>query len=465
MTSDTISQAPAPPKISPGLVLALCSGATFMAFLDLSVVNIAFPKILAAYPHTPISTLTWVASGYAVTFAAFLTPVGRLADSVGRHRVFLTSLAGFTLASLLCAIAPDPGVLIAGRVLQGGFAAGMIPSALALIISSTPFEKLFKAVGTWTAIGGFSAVVGPALGGVLVDQFGWRSVFYINVPIGVALLAGGLKWVPRHLPTSGRLPDFLGTALVTLGISGAVAGLTEGQTWGWLDARTLGLLIAGLALVAAALLRSHKHPAPAVNMGLWQSRRFAICNITYFVFGTAMFAWLLSGALFTTSVWHWSILTTAGALSIGAVVSMVTSVITGRVKNQSWHGWLIALGALMFAAACALMSTGLLNASPDFWGVWVPASLLGGGGLGFGITGLGVAAATSLPPIQFAAGLGMNLTARQVGGALGIAGFAAIMSRHAILLDNFHTLYRACAAVALLSAVIALILPKPSAQS
>ncbi|MCD0453469.1 MFS transporter [Actinocorallia sp. API 0066] len=466
MTSETVDKtAASPPRpIKPGLVLALCSGATFMAFLDLSVVNIAFPDILADYPGTPMSTLTWVVSAYAIVFAAFLTPAGKLADAVGRHKVFLTALVGFTLASLLCALAPDPGVLVAGRVLQGGFAAAMIPSALALIISSTPFEKLFRAVAAWTAISGFSAVVGPALGGVLVEQFDWRAVFFINVPVGVLLLVGGLRGLPRHAPPGTPFPDVVGTLLLTLGIGGAVAGLTEGDRWGWTDPLTLGLIVGGLVLVGLALARSRRHASPAVEIGLWKVRRFVLCNIAYFVFGAPMFAWLLSGALFTTTIWQWSILESAGALSIGAFASMVTSVIAGRITDQTKHRWIVALGAAMFAACCAMMATDLFNETPNLWGAWVPASLLGGGGLGFAITGLGTTAATSLPPIQFAAGLGMNMTARQVGGALGIASFAALMSADRLPLDNFHALYLACAIAAALAALIAVLIPDPEPQ-
>jgi len=463
MTSETVPKTEAPPKqINPGLVLALCSGATFMAFLDLAVVNIAFPDILADYPDTPMSTLTWVASAYAIMFAALLTPAGKLADALGRRRVFMIALAGFTLASLVCALAPNPAVLVGGRVFQGAFAAGMIPSALALIIANTPFERLFKAVAAWTAISGFSAVVGPALGGVLVEQFDWRAVFLINLPVGLLLLVGGLRALPRHEAPGGAFPDVLGTVLLTVGLGAAVAGLTEGDRWGWLDPLTLVLLLGGVALTLAALARSRRHPSPAVETGLWSSRRFAMCNVAYFVFGAPMFAWLLSGALFTTGIWGWSIMESAGALSIGAFASMVTSVIAGRVNDQGKHRWIIALGTAMFAACCAMMSTDLFGAEPDFWAAWVPASLLGGGGLGLAITGLGVVAATSLPPIQFAAGLGMNMTARQLGGALGIAALAAVMSADRLPLDNFHTLYLGCAIASAVATLIVLAFPAPA---
>ncbi|MFI8183665.1 MFS transporter [Actinacidiphila glaucinigra] len=456
--SDRLESGQEGPEVNPGLVLLLCSGATFMAFLDLSVVNIAFPKIIEKFPDTGMATLTWVVSGYAVMFAAVLTPAGRLADTVGRTRVFLWSLTGFTLASLACGAATGPEWLIVARFAQGALAAGMIPSALSLIMSSTPLEKLIKAIGTWSAVAGFSAVVGPAIGGVLVEQMSWRAVFYINVPIGVLLAVAGLRALPRHRPATGsRLPDVVGTASLALGIGLVVASLTEGDSWGWTSARTLGLLAGGLALGAFAVLRSRRHASPAIATELWKSRKYAVVNGVSAVFGVSMFAWLLAGALFATGVWHWSIMEAAGAMSVGAVASMVTSTIAGRASEPAAHRRLVILGALMFAACTSLMGSDFLGPDPDFWGAWVPTGLLGGGGLGFAVTSLSSIAATALPPLQFAAGVGMNLTARQIGGALGTAMLAAIMAAHSAPgIDAFHDLYRVCTAVTVVAALAAL---------
>ncbi|GAA2573858.1 MFS transporter [Actinomadura fulvescens] len=465
MTSDTETTTASPPKVNPGLVLLLCSGATFMAFLDLSVVNIAFVDILADFPGTESSTLTWVVSGYAVTFAAFLTPAGRLADTLGRREVFFGSLAGFTVASVICAAAPNPEVLIAGRVVQGAFAAGMIPAALGLLIQHIPFENLIKAIGTWSAVGGFSAVVGPIVGGVLVDAFGWRSVFYVNVPVGIVLVLGTLSAMPRiHPPAGLRHPDLLGSLILVLGIGGVVAALTEGENWGWTDTRTLALLIGGVLLGLVALVRSRGHEAPAIATNLWASSRFAVVNLASLIFGVAMFAWLLTGPLLTTQVWRWSIMESAGALSIGAVVSMVASVAAGRVSDPTKHRWVIALGSLLFAGCNFLMASDLFGTEPRFWDAWVPASILGGAGLGLGVAALSAAAATALPPLQFAAGVGMNMTARQLGGALGIAGMAAILTAGGgtRAIDAFHDVYLACAAVAIVAAIVAVLLPAPA---
>ncbi|MGW5226139.1 MFS transporter [Nocardia niigatensis] len=437
------------------LALLVASGAAFMSFLDLSVVNIAFPAITRDYPGTAPTTLTWVVSGYAVAFAALLTPAGQLADALGRGRVFLTALAGFALTSLLCALAPGAGWLIAGRFLQGATAAFLIPAGLGLVLSITPPARIGVAMAAWTAAGGFAATVGPAVGGALVDWFGWRSVFVINVPIAALLIATGLRLARGDQRHGQGLPDPLGTLATGLGIGAVVAAVTQGQQWGWGARQTLVTGLGGLALLSLALWRSRRHPRPAIAVGLWRSHHYALVNVVAFVFGATMFAWLLAGPLWLDSMWHYSVLQSAAAMTVGAIASMITAVLAGRAPVP-WQRWLGVLGASMFAASTLYMSTGVWDATPALWTAWVPAGLLGGGGIGLLITVLGTAAARSLPPQRFAAGVGMNLTARQSGGALGVAVLAAVFAAHpAEPLTAFHTLFAVCAGIAVAAAVLA----------
>ncbi|MEV6067248.1 MFS transporter [Nocardia sp. NPDC052001] len=470
MTETSARHSPAPPESgrspSPAVTTApadrssrrallVACGAAFIAFLDLSVVNIAFPAIGRDYPGTAPATLTWVVSGYAVAFAALLTPAGRLADSLGRGRVFLGALAGFALTSLLCALAPGAEWLITGRFLQGATAAFLIPAGLGLVLSATPPARIGMAMAAWTAAGGFAATVGPAVGGALVDWFGWRSVFVINVPIALALIAFGLTLTTNEERHRDGLPDLLGTAATGLGIGAVVAAVTQGQQWGWADARTLAAGIGGLVLLGVALWRSRRHPRPAIAVTLWRSHRYALVNAVAFVFGAAMFAWLLAGPLWLDSIWHYSVLKSAGVMTVGAIASMVTAVIAGRAP-ESIQRWLGVLGAVLFAASAFYMCTDIFDATPALWKGWIPAGILGGGGVGMVITVLGTAAARSLPPQRFAAGVGMNLTARQSGGALGVAVLAAIFAaRPDDPIAAFHTLFAVCGVIALIAAALA----------
>ncbi|WP_067864314.1 MFS transporter [Nocardia shimofusensis] len=452
-----------PPNLARRTLLLAC-GAAFIAFLDLSVVNIAFPSLARDYPSTPTTTLTWVVSGYAVTFAALLTPAGRLADALGRRKLFLAALAGFALTSLLCSLAPNAGTLIAGRLLQGATAALMLPAALGLVLAVTPRERIAAAIGAWSAAGGFAAVVGPALGGALVETFGWRSIFVINVPITVLLVVPALRMaIPETGRTDGALPDPVGTVAIALGLGGLVAGVTEGQRWGWNSPATLLALGLGAVLLAAAVARSARQNADgsarsALAVELWRSRPYALANAASFVFAAAMYSWLLAGPLFLDAVWGYSVIGSAAALTVGAVASMVTAGIAGRITGSGPRRWVGVLGASMFAASAWWMSTGAFGPDPALWSAWIPAGVLGGGGIGLVLTVLGTTAANSLPPEQFAVGIAMNLTSRQVGGALGVAVMAAVLAAHpGDALAGLHTHFAFCAVIAVLAACLSAI--------
>lgn len=436
--------------------LVVAAGAAFLAFLDLSIVNIAFPSLVRDHPGTSTTTMTWVVSGYAVAFAALLTPGGRIADALGRRTVFLAALIGFALTSLLCGLAPNAGWLVAGRVAQGATAALMVPAALGALLGVTPRERIGGAIAAWSAAGGFAAVVGPAIGGALVEAFGWRSVFVINVPIALVLAGTAFRMlVPETGQTGGALPDPLGTIMLALGLGGLVAGITEGQRWGWTTPGTLVVLGVGAALALAALRRSVRHPNPALAVDLWRIRPFALANAASFAFGAAMFAWLLAGPIFLDTLWGYSVLDSAAALSVGAVASMVTATLTGRITAPATRRRAGVLGVLMFVAALVWMSTDMFGPTPALWSAWVPAGVLGGGGVGIAVTVLGATAASALPPHRFAAGTGMNLTARQLGGSLGIAVLAAVLAAQPDdPQSGFHSLFLLCAGFAVVAACL-----------
>ncbi|MFE9403454.1 MFS transporter [Streptomyces sp. NPDC006530] len=458
-------------QVNPARVLALCSGASFMAFLDLSIISIAFPDILDDFPGASLNTVTWVLSGYTILLAAVLTPAGRVADSLGRRTVFLWSLAAFTAASLVCAVAPSIWWLIAARVVQGAAAGGMIPAALGLILATTPRERIARAVGTWSAVAGFSAVIGPAAGGLLLRAFGWRSVFYINLPLCGAMLIAAVVVLPRQQRLRGtgeRLPDAVGSIALALGIGGVVSALTEGDTWGWGDVRTIGLGLAGLALVAVTVLRSRTHAAPALEVTVWRSPVFRTANLGLGLLNMTMFAWMLAAPLFAAEIWHWSVLRTAGALCVGAVSSMAGSLAAGRLSRPATQVKVAVLGALSFSGSNAIWASHLFGPTPNFLGAWMPAAILGGGGLGLAITCLSSLAAGTVPPLKFAGGLGMTLTVRQVGGAVGVAGFASIMASGSAPggIGSFHHVYDAAMVVNIVCAVVVcamllMLRPKP----
>lgn len=424
---------PAPPGAvtRPGVVLLLSAGATFIAFLDTTVVNVAFPDLAGSFPGDRVSDLSWVVSSYAVLFAALLTPAGRIADAFGRKKLFLSSLTGFTVASALCACAPSLPWLITARALQGATAAGMIPAALGLLLATTPPQRLPAAIGAWGAAGSMATAAGPALGGVLVDAFGWRAVFLINVPVGAALVLAGIRGLPERTGAQRRLPDPLGTAAVTAGIAALVLGLTKGSDWGWTAAATVAAVAGGAALIAVALVRSAHHAAPAIETALFRNRTFAVASAAAAFTGAALFGWLLASPLFLTTVWHYSVLKAGFAVTPGALTSAVAAVAVGKRARPRQ---LPAVVAVSMAAFTAVSVWTYLDLGTDhrFLTLWLPMGLVGGAAFGAALTALSTAAAGSLPPLQFASGVGMTTTARQLGGSLGVAATASVIAAHGI---------------------------------
>jgi EmrB/QacA subfamily drug resistance transporter len=409
-----------------GLVLLLACTTTFIGFVDVTVVNVAFPDLRADFTDVALSSLSWIVTAYGVAFAALLTPAGRLADVLGRKRVFLAGLALFTLASLGSALAPSVEVLIAARAVQGVGAATMIPAALGLVIASAPPEKRVKAVGAWGAAAAAAAAAGPPLGGLLVDAFDWRAVFLVNIPIGLAVLAAGPRVLPAIPPTERRLPDFAGAVLVVAALGSLIVGLTKAGDWGWGSTSTLVALGIGAVLLPLALLRARRHPAPAVATSLWSNRVFAAANLTVLAFGAAVYAWMLLCIIFLTSAWDYSILTAGLAVTHGAIGSVIGAALTGRIEDWRTRRLVVLAGAVTVAGTGIWLSLALTS-EPNYLGIWLPAGFIAGLGMGAVFTAAASAAVTSIPGERYAAGIAMEMTARELGGAIGIAALAAIL--------------------------------------
>jgi EmrB/QacA subfamily drug resistance transporter len=458
----TATTGTSPQTSNPAAVLLVASGAIFLAFLDVTVVNVAFPQLHTSFHTVTVATLTWVVTGYAVPFAALLASAGRVADVLGRRRMMQVSVAGFTVASLLSAVAPSFGVLVAARALQGVFAAGMVPAALGLVLAETPPAKRGAAIGAWGAAGAFAATVGPALAGLVIAAGSWRYVFVLNIPIGLAMIAVTMRSVRRDVVVRRPLPDPVGTVLVALGLGALALGISEGESWHWTSGATLGLIAGGVLGIGLGLARSRRHPAPAVEIELWRNHRYAVANAASFLFGCAIYAWMLAGPLFVVSTWGYSVLKAGLAVTPGAVTSTIASLYLGKRATPTVQRWALVGGALLFGVVSIAMAYTITD-TPRFLVMWLPAGLFGGAAIGFTLTALTTASATSVPPLQFAAGTALTLTARQVGGAFGVAAMAALLSAsHKAGADHFMTVYIFCGLVAVAAMAVGILLRPPA---
>jgi EmrB/QacA subfamily drug resistance transporter len=404
-------------------VAVACAGA-FVAFLDTTIVNIAFPDIAASFPEASRGLLSWVLDGYFVVIAALLVPAGGLADRFGHRRIFLLGVAAFTVASLLCAAAPSLGLLIAFRVLQGVAAAMIAPASLAIVLDSFPVERRSTGVGLWGAAAAAAAAVGPTLGGALVELSDWRLVFLVNLPLGAAILLAGRR-LPRAKIRDSRLPDLPGAGLLALGLATLTLAIVEGNDWGWGSARTLAAFTVAAALLAAVVWRSRTHPRPIVEAELFAHRSFALGNLGTILFAAAFFSLILGNVLFLTQVWGYTVLQAGAATLPGPAMSTVVAGPAGRLADRFGHRAVIVPGTILFAAGVWVL--GSAGAEPDWLGLWLPGALLTGIGIGLAFPTLGAAAVRDVPVDRFATASAVNAAFRQVGAVLGTAILVAIV--------------------------------------
>jgi NTE family protein len=430
-------------------VAIACAGA-FLAFLDATIVNIAFPDISSSFSGSGRDALSWVLDGYFVVIAALLVPAGGLADRFGHKRIFLLGVAGFTGASLLCAVAPSLELLIAFRVVQGIGAAMIAPTSLALVLDAFPVERRAAGVGLWGAAAAAAAAIGPTLGGALVEASSWRLVFLVNLPLGAAVVLLGRGRLRERLKLESRLPDLPGALMLALSLALVTLAIIEGNRWGWTATSTLGAFAAAALLLAGVVGRSFRHPRPIVEPALFKHRSFRIGNLGTLLFAAAFFSLILGNVLFLTGVWGYTILQAGAATLPGPTMSTIVAGPAGRLADRFGHRAVIVPGTLVFAAGVmVLRSTG---AQPDWLGTWLPGSILTGIGIGLAFPTLGSAAVRDVPVDRFATASAVNAAFRQIGAVLGTAILVAIVGEPASLeqaldVSNGAFLFAAIAAV------------------
>ena len=426
----------------------------FMASLDLSIVNVAFPALEHSFSHDSRATLAWVITGYGIVFGSLLVTAGRTADRVGSRRVFFAGLGIFCLGSALCGVAPSVILLVLGRVVQGVGAAALLPSSLGLLLGAFPPERRSQVVALWGGVGALAVATGPSFGALLISAGGWRWVFFVNVPIGVvAWLIGRRVLVQPPVLASRAAPDYLGVVLISAALAALVLAISEGPTWGWSSAAVVACFAGAVVVGAIFLRRSSRHPEPVLDLTLFRSRSFSVANAATFLYAMGFFAMLLGNILFLTSVWHYTILRAGLAVTPGPLVVAVVSGPAGRMAARFGFRRVLLCGFVVFVSGLTWYAT-RVGLHPDYPAIWLPATLITGLGIGLTFPVLSAAAVSSLHPERFAVGSAVNQTARQVGGAFGVALLVVILGAPTgavAALDSFHHLWWYCAGTAALA--------------
>ena len=412
----------------PRAVLVITSSAAFLATLDLFIVNIAFPAISADFPDADFGQMSWVLNSYTVVFAAVLALAGRLADRYGHRRVFLIGLAIFTVASAACALAPSLWALVAARTVQGVGAALITPTSLSLLLNAWPAERRAKAVGTWASVGAVAAALGPPLGGLLVAA-GWQWVFLVNVPIGVVTMVAAARILRESdIAPIGR-PDLLGAAFLVLGVGALAYALVEVPERGWGATVVILSLAVSAVGMAAVVIRSRRHPVPALDLEVLRVPEFALATVMMLAFSCGFAGMLLVNVLYLTSTWGWSAQAAGLGLAAGPAVVVVVARQANRLAARLGIGAVATLGALSFMAG-ALWWLWRLGPSENYLAGLLPGQLLTGLGVGLILPTLSSVVGSALPGPRWGSGSSLINTARQVGSVLGIALIVTVVGTH-----------------------------------
>jgi EmrB/QacA subfamily drug resistance transporter len=328
---------------------------SFVAALDSTAVNVALPAIRGDLGGG-LAAQQWISNGYLLTLGSLILIGGSLGDIFGERRIFSLGVAGFGAISVLCAAAPSVEVLVAGRALQGIFGALLTPSALAVIVAAFPARERGAAIGSWTAWAGIAVIVGPLVGGFLVDAVSWRLIFAVNVPFVILTLVLVSMAVPaRETAVERKRVDWLGAALTALGLAGPVLALIREPAVGWSSAEVWGPAVAGVVLLALFLVHERRTPEPMLPLGLFRRRNFAFGNIETFAMYAGLSATFFFLVVFLQQVAGYSALKAGLATMPSSLVMFALSRRAGRLADRFGPRWFMGGGPLLSAAGLLLL--------------------------------------------------------------------------------------------------------------
>ena len=405
---------------NPWLTLVVVCMAQFMVVLDATVVNVALPSIQTDL-NISDSALQWVINGYTLMFGGFLLLGGRMADLIGRKRLFVAGTLIFAFASLLNGLATSDTILIGARALQGFGGALVSPAALSIITTSfREGEKRTKALAVWGAIAAGGAAAGLLLGGVLTEYLSWQWVFFVNVPVGLAVIAAAFRFVPES--RAEGLPrhfDVAGATTVTAGLITLVFAIVKSTDWGWGSASTLGLIGVAAVLLSAFVWIEGRSASPLVRLSLFRLRSLSTSNGVMILVFSGMFAMFFFCTLYLQKVLGYSAVQTGVAflpVSVGIVIgSVLAQQLVGRLGTKR----VLATGTILAAAGLAILAatTSVDGTYPVLLAAFVPIAI----GMGLTFVPLTLVATTNVEAADAGLASGVFNTSQQVGGALGLA--------------------------------------------
>lgn len=416
------------------LVLIICILASFVAFLDGSVVTVALPAI-ARELGGGFFIQQWTVDAYLITLGALMLIAGSFSDIFGRKKVLYAGLAGFLVTSLLCAMAPNGMFLIVARALQGVAGALLVPSSLALIISTFSGAGESKAIGTWTAWTGVANIVGPLLGGLLVDLSSWRLIFAINVlPIAVTLLLMRKLYPEPHVAKRPSV-DVRGAVLCALGLGGLVYGLIEHSRFGWGNPVVYVPLIAGVVGLVLFVRHERRTAQPMLPLGLFSVRNFSVGNVATFVIYGALSVMVFLVTLFIQQVGGYSASQAGLAMLPVTILLFLLSSRIGALADRYGPRLFMALGPIISGLSFLYLLRS--DASADYWTQIFPAIFGFGVGLSITVAPLTAAILGAVRPVQAGIASAVNNAVARIAGLLAVAALG-LVTGPVLTVGSFH---------------------------
>jgi EmrB/QacA subfamily drug resistance transporter len=401
-------------------ILAVVATAFFMTILDVSIVNVALPTIGEDLNFSR-ENLQWVITAYTIAFGGFLLLGGRAADLLGRRRVFMVGVALFTIASLVCGLSTSEGMLIAARAVQGLGGAIISPAALSIVMTS--FEEgaeRNKALGVWGALGGSGAAVGVLAGGVLTEKAGWEWIFWVNVPVGAAVLLLTPVIVPESFrQTTRRRYDPLGAISVTAGLALLVYGISQAPEVGWATARTIGVLIASGALLLAFLVIERTVQEPLMPFRIFRVRTVAGANVVGALLGAVIFSNFFLLTLYVQNVLGFSALKTGFTFVATAGTAVVSAGVAQALTTRFGAKPIMTIGLILLTAGMLWYSQ--IPVDGSYASDLLPGYLMVGVGIAFAFVPVTIAALAGVVEREAGLASGLLNTSQQIGGAIGVA--------------------------------------------
>jgi EmrB/QacA subfamily drug resistance transporter len=399
----------------------------FMIMLDNTVVNVALPSIQRDL-GIDVSELEWVVNGYALTFAVLMLTGGKLADMLGRRRIFIVGLAIFTGASLACGLAGSASFLIGARIVQGMGAALMNPATLSIITATFPSRQRGMAIGIWAGVSAMALAIGPLLGGVLTQQIDWSWIFFVNVPVGILAIAVAAIVIEESRDTSHEQKlDFPGLLTSAIGLFALTYGLIEANNYGWGSGRIIGLFVLSALALAAFVAIEQRSRLPMLDLSLFRNPTFAGANLVMLLVALAMF-----GVFFFVSIYMQNVLgfsaTQAGAAFLPmTILIVIVAPLAGKFSDRVGSRWLMGVGMTLVSASLLIFSR--LGIGSTYWHIF-PGLIVGGLGMALTMTPTTAAAMGSVAVDKAGVGSAVLNSMRQVGGSLGIAVMGAIVASY-----------------------------------